>query len=571
MPSEITAFLQTHTQTRTLQRSNAVSDMENSQHGLFDAFMSEYTSSEENTTDPNAVINTNTHEDTTQLITFKGSNSFSQSVIDILAELNEDGIFTQEIPEKINDIIDTLKDSEEGIHDDIQSIISRIKAVISEKISALNYELPDDIDSLVSQILNDESIPEDTKQEIMNAVDEIVNGIKDSDFVDENMKSLVLKVSDVIHEHINTHTSVSDNDDASDDTEDENIDNDNAEVRTASFNTLGAAVIPLVQQNTDTDSVRSDTVIESESTAQSEISQMNHSSQQNIQFRNVSNESKPVTQKLNTKPQNESETEDVNHEMDSANFDEHLEHADTENDTSNQNAQARSQNQNNNPSGHEENSSEHENNQTNGTQNTSRSRNDTRRTSGSSSLRSQNERTENSHRTESRNTFQSFFEGVLSTRRNASQASALPLNLRTASYSLNQSQTLRDGMINVVRFIRADGVQKANVVVDPPALGRISVELSSTSSGVEASIKVASEQIRQLVQDQLSELRMNLSQQGVQVAEFTVDVQQDNSQNGNHQGGQYGNERRTFAISEADDETEEFRIDLEEGLLYWVA
>jgi flagellar hook-length control protein FliK len=126
-------------------------------------------------------------------------------------------------------------------------------------------------------------------------------------------------------------------------------------------------------------------------------------------------------------------------------------------------------------------------------------------------------------------------------------------------------------MTNIISFIRADGVQKANVVIDPPALGRISVELSSTSSGVEASIKVASEQIRQLVQDQLSELRMNLSQQGVQVAEFTVDVQQDNSGNSNHQSGHYGNEQRAFAISEADDETEEFRIDLEEGLLYWVA
>ena len=60
--------------------------------------------------------------------------------------------------------------------------------------------------------------------------------------------------------------------------------------------------------------------------------------------------------------------------------------------------------------------------------------------------------------------------------------------------------------------------------------GRISVELTSSSSGVEASIKVASEQIRQLVQDQLTQLRMNLSEQGVQVAEFTVDVQQDNQQ-----------------------------------------
>ncbi|MBQ7196491.1 MAG: flagellar hook-length control protein FliK, partial [Synergistaceae bacterium] len=128
-------------------------------------------------------------------------------------------------------------------------------------------------------------------------------------------------------------------------------------------------------------------------------------------------------------------------------------------------------------------------------------------------------------------------------------------------------------LVNVVRFIRADGVQKANVVIDPPALGRISVELTSSSSGVEASIKVSTEQIRQLVQDQLTQLRMNLSEQGVQVAEFTVDVQQD-SQNGggNSQNENQQDEQRNFIGGlEEEDDTEDFRIDLEDGLLYWVA
>ena len=129
---------------------------------------------------------------------------------------------------------------------------------------------------------------------------------------------------------------------------------------------------------------------------------------------------------------------------------------------------------------------------------------------------------------------------------------------------------MRDGIVNVVRFIRADGVQKANIVVDPPAIGRISVELTSGTAGVEASIKVASEQIRQLVQEQISQLRMNLSEQGVQVAEFTVDVQQDNS--GRHNPNDQHQERgRVNFIGTEDDEPEEFRIDLEEGLLWWVA
>lgn len=564
MPSEITAFIQSQLQTQTPKGNNTSSaNHEASQPGLFDSFMTEYVSGEENTADPNAIVNTGAgnHENTAQLITFKGNNSFSQSVIDILAELNDSHEF-QDISAKVNDIIGRLKDSGKDIHDDVQGIISRIKAVISEKISALNSEFPDDIDGLISRILNDASIPEDTRQEIINAVDDLVKSIRDSELADENIKSLAAKISDVIHEHLNTHKGMSSLHDNIDDTEDENADNDNAEVRTASFNVSGACVIPI-------DSVRSDTVNESESRSQPEITAQNHSSQQTVQTQTLPNESRPITQKLNMKPQNEheaeSETEETKHESNSSNFNEHLEHADNENNTSNQNQNPQEQSQSNNPSGHEDDSHEHEQ--------TQRTRNDSRRTSSSgTSSRTQNERTEtNSRRTESHNTFQSFFEGVLSSRRNASRTSATPLNLQTASYSLSHSQTLRDGMTNIIRFIRADGVQKANVVIDPPALGRISVELSSTSSGVEASIKVASEQIRQLVQDQLSELRMNLSQQGVQVAEFTVDVQQDNSGNSNHQGSHYGNEQRAFAISEADDETEEFRIDLEEGLLYWVA
>ncbi|MBQ7219632.1 MAG: flagellar hook-length control protein FliK [Synergistaceae bacterium] len=173
-------------------------------------------------------------------------------------------------------------------------------------------------------------------------------------------------------------------------------------------------------------------------------------------------------------------------------------------------------------------------------------------------------------RTDSRPDFSAYFEGVLTSRRTASRTSPAPLDLR-GTENFTQPSLVRNGITNVVRFIRADGVQKARVVVDPPALGRISVELTSGTSGVEASIKVSSEQIRQLVQDQLSQLRMNLSQQGVQVAEFTVDVQQDSTgqnQQGQDQRSPYMN---YFADSEDDGETEEFRIDLEEGLLYWVA
>ena len=178
-------------------------------------------------------------------------------------------------------------------------------------------------------------------------------------------------------------------------------------------------------------------------------------------------------------------------------------------------------------------------------------------------------------RTEALNDFQTFFDSVTRTRRSPARVSTQPLSLRTGIYesdgTLSRPNALRNGIVNVVRFIRADGVRKANIIVDPPALGRISVEIVSSSSGVEASVKVANEQIRQIVQDQFTQLRDNLLQQGVQVSEFTVDVQQDSSRQGHDSGGQNQRDNYTFTPSEDDDDTEIFRADLEEGLLYWIA
>ncbi|MBQ6969980.1 MAG: flagellar hook-length control protein FliK, partial [Synergistaceae bacterium] len=182
-------------------------------------------------------------------------------------------------------------------------------------------------------------------------------------------------------------------------------------------------------------------------------------------------------------------------------------------------------------------------------------------------------------KTDVHNDFQSFFDGITRTRRTSTASTARvntqPLSLRTSTYTEQpQGSTLRNGIVNVVRFIRSDGVRKANIIIDPPAIGRISVELTSSSSGVEASIKVASEQIRQILQDQVTQLRDNLLQQGVQVSEFTVDVQQDNSRQGQNSGG--GNQQSQYDFTadyteDDDTDTEDFRIDLEEGLLYWVA
>ena len=175
------------------------------------------------------------------------------------------------------------------------------------------------------------------------------------------------------------------------------------------------------------------------------------------------------------------------------------------------------------------------------------------------------------------NDFASFFDGALYNRRTFARVEAAPLNLNlNNNYNYSRAETLREGIVNVIRFTRADGLHKANMIIDPPAIGRVTVELTSSTSGVEASIKVVNEQVRQLVQDQITELRMTLEQQGVQVTQFAVDVQQDNAGRQQEQQEQSGQgRRRVNALGglepDAESEAEEFRIDLNEGLLYWVA
>lgn len=194
-----------------------------------------------------------------------------------------------------------------------------------------------------------------------------------------------------------------------------------------------------------------------------------------------------------------------------------------------------------------------------------------RRSRGAEAARSHSseELPRSAERTESRPDFQSFFDGILANRRPA-QPQAAPLEL---SRGAQPGEVLREGVENVVRFARVNGGHRASLIVDPPALGRVTVELSTGTSGLEANIKVSSEQVRQLVQDQIVQLRMSLAQQGVQLAQFSVDVQQDDGRR--QQGfsrGQGGRRRARGEASGEDDEAANavFRVDLNQGLLHWV-
>ena len=135
------------------------------------------------------------------------------------------------------------------------------------------------------------------------------------------------------------------------------------------------------------------------------------------------------------------------------------------------------------------------------------------------------------------------------------------------------SAAMEDGIHNVVRFMRGEGLHKAAMIVEPPALGRVEIELASTIKGVEASIRVANEELRALVQDQIAQLRTHLHQLGVQTTEFTVDIHDHGGERGQNRGdgAKSSKARGLDGDEDFDDDTPTFRVDLEQGLLHWVA
>lgn len=135
------------------------------------------------------------------------------------------------------------------------------------------------------------------------------------------------------------------------------------------------------------------------------------------------------------------------------------------------------------------------------------------------------------------------------------------------------SSAMEDGIHNVVRFMRSEGRHKASMIVDPPALGRVEIELASSTKGLEASIRVANEQLRLVVQDQIAQLRVHLQQLGVQTAEFTVDIHDHGGESDRNRGGEAKRPkaRGLDGDDDFDDDALTFRVDLEQGLLHWVA
>jgi flagellar hook-length control protein FliK len=146
----------------------------------------------------------------------------------------------------------------------------------------------------------------------------------------------------------------------------------------------------------------------------------------------------------------------------------------------------------------------------------------------------------------------------------------------SVAYSLDSGNPFSDGVRSVLEFMRNDGVNEARIVVEPPALGRVDVSLQASGAGVEAVFKVDNEELKQMLQQSLDALKTSLEAQGIHVSNLAVDIRNRDDQKGRGDlYGTRGKNRRVPGADSLDGDAEELpalaRIDLEKGLLHWVA
>ncbi|MCX7828455.1 MAG: flagellar hook-length control protein FliK [Thermanaerothrix sp.] len=130
---------------------------------------------------------------------------------------------------------------------------------------------------------------------------------------------------------------------------------------------------------------------------------------------------------------------------------------------------------------------------------------------------------------------------------------------------------LGEGLVRVFQEA-ASGAGRATVVVEPPSLGRVEVQLLLDGGEVSARIRVDNRELLGMVQAQSQRLKESLEAQGLQVSGLSVDLRNDERR---PKDGPSGKGRRSSVGIEGDGEEVEdgqlFRVDLRNGLLHWLA
>lgn len=134
--------------------------------------------------------------------------------------------------------------------------------------------------------------------------------------------------------------------------------------------------------------------------------------------------------------------------------------------------------------------------------------------------------------------------------------------------------SLSHGLVNVVNFLQSNGELRAQVIIDPPSLGRVEVQIHAVPGGaLEASFSVDSVAVRDMIKAQVPLLQDLLAQQGISISQMSVDVRTGDGQRQRWEGSK-GTKRGRFAaegIDSLEDAVPLARIDLEQGILMWIA
>jgi len=130
-------------------------------------------------------------------------------------------------------------------------------------------------------------------------------------------------------------------------------------------------------------------------------------------------------------------------------------------------------------------------------------------------------------------------------------------------------------MARVIEVIKERDGHKGRMMLEPPELGSVKIELQSTRDQVQLHLVVESAQAREMIDQSLDMLRQSLARQGLTLAETTVDVggggSSDQTAWETGQAQRTGGEPGTEGDEPQVPEEVVARLDIEKGLLNWIA
>ncbi len=120
------------------------------------------------------------------------------------------------------------------------------------------------------------------------------------------------------------------------------------------------------------------------------------------------------------------------------------------------------------------------------------------------------------------------------------QAAALP-----AAETLQETYRVSDQLVRGVRFLSRDGTSQVTIRLDPPELGQVTIRLVSANQTISGEIAVENRQVHEVVQTHLNDLRQALAEQGIQVDQLDVSVDNRGTSGANRDSSQSSSQDRS--------------------------